>query len=153
MASHFGFALPSLARLLCPDLLTAVALRAVSRTLQLAISEGVVCTLVLCGRRLANERLLDKCAAKLPRLLRDVVVFAEMLVPALVATLESFAASLCPHVRYFADADHIMKQIELTFQLLSHLRCRDILRGRRRLHRMAACNARVKSALDACVAR
>ena len=151
--TRFGLAVPSLVSQMCPELRTAIALRAVSRTLQLAISEAVLCTLVLCSRKLVNERLLDNCAAKLPGLLRDAVVFAEMVVPALVATLESFAASLCPHVRYFADEEVLMKQIDLTFQLLSYLPCRDILRGRTLLRRMAACNARVKSALDACVAR
>ena len=151
--ARFGLALPSLVSQMCPELRTAIALRAVSRTLQLAISEAVLCTLVLCSRKLVNERLLDNCAAKLPGLLRDAVVWGRMVVPALVETLESFAGSLCPHVRYFADEEVLMKQIDLTFQLLSYLPCRDILRGRSRLRRMAACNDRVKSALDACVAR
>ncbi len=153
MASRLGLTLPSMARLICPELRSALAMRAVSRTLQYVITDGVLCTLVLCDRRLATERLLDNCAVKLPGLVREAVGFAEMVVPALVATLESFAASLCPHVRYFADEEVLMKQIDLTFQLLSHLRCKDCLRGRRRLHRMAVCNDRVKSALDACVAR
>ena len=152
MASRLGLTLPSLARLICPELRSALALRAVSRCLQLAISDGVLCTLVLSDRRLVPKRVLDSCAAKLPCFLRDAVVFAEMVVPALVATLESFATSLCPHVRYFADEEVLMKQIDLTFQLLSHLPCRDILRGRTLLRRMAVCNDRVKMALDACLA-
>ena len=151
--TRFGLAVPSLVSQMCPELRTAIALRAVSRTLQLAISEAVLCTLVLCSRKLVNERLLDNCAAKLPRLLRDAVVWGRMVVPALVETLESFAGSLCPHVRYFADEDVLMKQIDLTFLLLSQLRCKDCLRGRRSLHRMAVCNDRVKMAMDACLAR
>ena len=67
--------------------------------------------------------------------------------------MESFAASLCPHVRYFADEEMVLKQIDLTSQLLSYLSRRDILRGRTLLRRMAACNDQVKSALDMCVAR
>ena len=153
MASRFGLALPSLARLLCPELRSALALRTVSRTLQLAIREGVLCTLLLCDRRLVPKRVLYSCAAKLPCLLRDAVAFAETVLPALLDTMESFAASLCPHVRYFADEEMVLKQIYLTCQLLSYLPRRDILRGRTLLRRMAACNDRVKSALDACVAR
>ena len=153
MASRIGFALPSLTRQMCPQLRTAIALRAVSRYLQYVITDGVLCTLVLCDRRLVPKRVIDYCSAKLPGLLCDAVVLAEMVVPALVTTLESFAVSLCPHIRYFADEEVLMKQIDLTFQLLSHLRCKDCLRGRTLLHRMAACNARVKSAFDACVAR
>ena len=153
MASLLGLTLPSMARLICPELRSALAMRAVSRTLQYVITDGVLCTLVLCDRRPVPKRVIDYCSAKLPGLLCDAVVFAEMVVPALVATLESFAASLCPHVRYFADEEVLMKQIDLTFQLLSHLRRKDCLRGRTLLHRMAACNARVKSAFDACVAR
>ena len=151
--TRFGLAVPSLVSQMCPELRTAIALRAVSRYLQYVITDGVICTLVLCDRKLVPKRVLDNCAAKLPGLVREAVVFAEMAVPALVATLESFAASLCPHVRYFADEEVVLKQIELTFQLLSHLHCKDCLRGRSRLRRMAACNDRVKSALDACVAR
>ena len=151
--TRFGLAVPSLVSQMCPELRTAIALRAVSRTLQLAISEAVLCTLVLCSRKLVNERLLDNCAAKLPRLLRDAVVWGRMVVPALVETLESFAGSLCPHVRYFANEEVLMKQIDLTFLLLSHLRCKDCLRGRARLHRMAACNGQVRIALEACLAR
>ena len=153
MASRIGFALPSLVSQMCPQLRTAIALRAVSRYLQHVITDGVLCTLVLCDRKLANERLLDNCAAKLPCLLREAVVFAETVLPALLDTLETFAASLCPHVRYFADEEVLMKQIDLTYQLLSYLPRRDILRGRTLLRRMAACNARLKSALDECVAR
>ena len=153
MAARFGQLVPSLVRLICPNLLTAVALRAVSCYLQYVITDGVLCTLVLCDRKLANERLLDNCAAKLPGLVREAVVFAETVLPALLDTLETFAASLCPHVRYFADEEVLLKQINLTCQLLSYLPCRDILRGRTLLRRMAACNDRVKSALDACVAR
>ena len=151
--TRFGLAVPSLVSQMCPELRTAIALRAVSRTLQLAISEAVLCTLVLCSRKLVNERLLDNCAAKLPGLLRDAVVWGRMVVPALVETRESFAGSLCPHVRYFADEEVLMKQIDLTFLLLSQLRCKDCLRGRRSLQRMAACNARVKIVFDVCVAR
>ncbi len=153
MASRLGLTLPSMARLICPELRSALAMRAVSRTLQLAISEAVLCTLVLCNRKLVPKRVLYSCAAKLPCLLRDAVAFAETVLPALLDTMESFAASLCPHVRYFADEEMVLKQIDLTFQLLSYLPRRDILRGRTLLHRMAACNARVKSALDVCVAR
>ena len=153
MASRLGLTLPSLARLICPELRSALALRAVSRCLQLTISNGVFCTLVLSDRRLVPKRVLDSCAAKLPGFLRDAVVFAEMVVPALVETLESFAASLCPHVRYFANEEMVLKQVDLTFQLLSHLRCKDCLRGRRSLQRMAACNSRVRSAFDVCIAR
>ena len=153
MASRLGLNLPSMARLICPELRSALAMRAVSRTLQYVITDGVLCTLVLCDRRPVPKRVIDYCSAKLPGLLCDAVVFAEMVVPALVATLESFAASLCPHVRYFAAEDVLVKQTGLTFQLLSYLPCRDILRGRTLLRRMAACNARVKSALDVCVVR
>ena len=46
MAARFGLAVSSLVRILCPDLLTAVALRAASRDLQLASSDGVLCALV-----------------------------------------------------------------------------------------------------------
>ena len=153
MASRLGLTLPSMARLICPELRSALAMRAVSRTLQYVITDGVLCTLVLCDRKLATERLLDNCAAKLPRLLRDAVAFAETVLPALLDTMESFAASLCPHVRYFADEEMVLKQVDLTFQLLSHLRCKDCLRGRRSLQRMAACNSRVRSAFDVCIAR
>ena len=152
MASRIGFALPSLVSQMCPELRTAIALRAVSRTLQLAISEAVLCTLVLCSRKLVPKRVLYSCSAKLPGLLRDAVVFAEMVVPALVETLESFAALLCPHVRYFANEEVVLKQIKLTLHLLSHLHCKDCLRGRARLHRMAACNDQVRIALEACLA-
>ncbi len=151
--TRFGLALPSLVSQMCPELRSALAMRAVSRCLQLAISNGVLCTLVLSDRRLAERSVIDNCGAKLPVFLCDAVVWGRMVIPALVETLESFAASLCPHVRYFADEEVLMKQIDLTFQLLSHLRCKDCLRGRTLLHRMAACNARVKSAFDACVAR
>ena len=75
--TRFGLAVPSLVSQMCPELRTAIALRAVSRTLQLAISEAVLCTLVLCSRKLVNERLLDNCAAKLPCLVREAVVFTE----------------------------------------------------------------------------
>ncbi len=153
MASRFGFALPSLTRLLCPQLRTAIALRVVSRSLLSAFSDGVLCTLVLSDRRLAEKSVLDSCGAKLPVFLCDAVVWGRLLVPALVETLESFAALLCPHVRYFANEEQIMKQIELTLHLVSHLHCKDCLRGRRRLHRMAVCNDRVKMAMDACLAR
>ncbi len=153
MASRFGFALPSLTRLLCPQLRTAIALRVVSRSLLPGFSGGVLCTLVLSDRRLAEKSVIDCCGAKLPVFLCDAVVWGRMVIPALVETLESFAASLCPHVRYFADEEVLMKQIDLTFLLLSHLRCKDCLRGRRRLHRMADCNDRVKMSLDASLAR
>ena len=153
MASRIGLTLPSMARLICPDLLTAVALRVVSRNLLPVFSDDVLCMLILSDRRLAEKSVLDSCGAKLPVFLCDAVVWGRLLVPALVETLESFAALLCPHVRYFANEEVVLKQIDLTFQLLSHLHCKDCLRGRMRLHRMAACNARVKSALDACVAR
>ncbi len=150
--TRFGLALPSLVSQMCPELRTAIALRAVSRTLKLAISEAFLCTLVLCSRKLVNERLLDNCAAKLPCLLRDALVWGRLLVPALVETLESFAALLCPHVRYFANEEVVLKQIRLTLHLLSHLHCKDCLRGRARLHRMAACNDQVRIALEACLA-
>ncbi len=152
MAARFGQLVPSPVRLVCPDLLTAAALRAVSRSLFPAFSDGVLCTLVLSDRRLVTKRVLDSCAAKLPCLLRDAVVWGRLVMPALVETLESFAALLCPHVRYFANEEQIIRQINLTLHLLSFLSCRDILRGRARLHRMAACNARVKMAMEACLA-
>ena len=151
--TRFGLAVPSLVSQMCPELRTAIALRAVSRTLQLAISEAVLCTLVLCSRKLVNERLLDNCAAKLPRLLRDAVVWGRMVVPALVETLESVAGSLCPHVRYFANEELVLKQVELTLHLLSRLHCKVWLRGRRSLQRMAACNSRVKIVFDVCITR
>ena len=151
--AHFVLTVPSLVRQMCPELRSAIALRAVSRYLQYVITDGVLCTLVLCDRKLANERLLDNCAVKLPCLLRDAVVWGRIVVHSLVETMESFAPSLCPHIRYFADEEVLLKQIELTFQLLSHLHCKDCVRGRSRLPCMAACNARAKSALDACVAR
>ena len=88
MASRLGLTLPSMARLICPELRSALAMRAVSRTLQYVITDGVLCTLVLCDRKLANERLLDNCAAKLPCLLRDALVWGRMVISALVATLE-----------------------------------------------------------------
>ena len=153
MASRLGLTLPSLTRLICPELRSALALRAVSRHLQYVITDGILCTLVLSDRRLVPKRVLDSCVVKLPCFLRDAVVFAEMVVPTLVATLESFAASLCPHVRYFANEEVVLKQVELTLHLLSHLQCKDYLRGRRSLQRMAACNARVKIVFDVCVAR
>ena len=90
--ARFGLALPSLARLICPELRSALALRAVSRCLQLAISEAVLCTLVLCNRKLVPKRVLYSCAAKLPCLLRDAVAFAETVLPALLDTLETFAS-------------------------------------------------------------
>ena len=153
MASRFGFALPSLTRFLCPQLRTAIALRVVSRSLLSAFSDGVLCTLVLSDRRLAEKSVLDSCGAKLPVFLCDAVVWGRLLVPALVETLESFAALLCPHVRYFANEEVVLKQIRLTLHLLSHLHCKDCLRGRARLHRMAACNDQVRIALEACLAR
>ena len=153
MASRVGVTLPSLVSQMCPELRSALAMRAVSRCLQLAISNGVLCTLVLSDRRLVPKRVLENCAAKLPVFLCDAVVWGRMVMPALVETLESFAASLCPHVRYFADEEVLMKQIDLTFPLLSNLHCKDCLRGRMRLRRMAACNSRVRSAFDVCIAR
>ena len=153
MAARFGQLVPSLVRLICLNLLTAVALRPVSRSLLPAFSDGVLCPRVLSDRRLAEKSVLDSCGAKLPGLPRDAVVFAEMVVPALVETLESFAALLCPHVRYFANEEVVLKQIKLTLHLLSHLHCKDCLRGRARLHRMAACNGQVRIALEACLAR
>ena len=65
MASRFGFALPSLTRLLCPQLRTAIALRVVSRSLLSAFSDGVLCTLVLSDRRLVEKSVLDSCGANL----------------------------------------------------------------------------------------
>ena len=153
MASRVGVTLPSLVSQMCPELRSAVAMRAVSRCLQLAISNGVLCTLVLSDRRLVPKRVLENCAAKLPVFLCDAVVWGRLLVPALVETLESFAALLCPHVRYFANEEVVLKQVDLTFQLHSHLHCKDCLRGRARLHRMAACNDQVRIALEACLAR
>ena len=152
MASRFGFALPSLTRLLCPQLRTAIALRVVSRSLLSAFSDSVLCTLVLSDRRLAEKSVIDCCGAKLPVFLFDAVVWGRLLVPALVETLESFAALLCPHVRYFANEEVVLKQIRITLHLLSHLHCKDCLRGRARLHGMAARNDQVKIALEACLA-
>jgi hypothetical protein len=153
MASRVGVTLPSLVNQMCPELRSALAMRAVSRCLQLAISNGVLCTLVLSDRRLAEKSVLDSCGAKLPVFLCDAVVWGRLLVPALVETLASFAALLCPHVRYFANEEVVLKQIRLTLHLLSHLHCKDCLRGRARLHRMAACNGQVRIALEACLAR
>ncbi len=152
MASRIGFTIPSLVSQMCPELRTAIALRAVSRYLQYVITDGVICTLVLCDRKLVPKRVLDNCAAKLPGLVREAVVFAETVLPALLETLESFAPSLCPHIRYFADEELLLKQIEITLHLMSYLPCRDTLRGRSRLYRMSACNARVKMAMEACLA-
>ena len=152
--ARFASAAASLARVICPELRTAIALRACCCSLRAALGKGALCALALAGRRPAEKNVVANCIERLEdeRILREAIAWGRHVVPALLDTLETFSSFVCPHVRYFGTKPMMMDQIRTTFKLLSNFRCADLLRRSRILYRMARCNRKVESAFRDCLA-
>ena len=137
-------ALPSLARVLCPCLETALALRAASRDLRCAFGKGSLCCLSLASGRLVPTKVIELCISN-PTVLAEVVGWGgRLMAPALLATLETFSPYLCPSVRYFCEnTEQLLKQIRITLHLLAELSCEELVCKSQILQRMGRCNEEV----------
>jgi hypothetical protein len=142
-------ALPSLARVLCPCLGTALALRAASRDLRCAFGKGSLCCLSLASGRLVPTKVIELCISN-PTLLAEAVCWGRLMVPALIASLESFAPYICPHERYFCEnTQQLLKQIRITLALLAQPSCKELVCESFILRRMGRCNEEVDICLRA----
>ena len=101
--TRFASAAASLARVICPELRTAIALRACCCSLRAALGEGALCALALAGRRPAEKNVVASCIERLEdeRILREAIAWGRHVVPALLDTLETFSSSIRPHVLIF----------------------------------------------------
>ncbi len=152
--ARFASAAASLARVICPELRAAIALRTCCCRLRIALGEGALCALALADRRPAKENVVESCIER-PRdetILPEAIAWGRLLVPALLDTLETISPFMCPHLRYFGTKA-LMKQVRATFELLSNYHCAELLRRSRILHRMARCSRRVAFAFQACLAK
>ncbi len=152
--ARFASAAASLARVICPELRTAMALRVCSFGWRTALGEGALCALALAGRRPAKENVVESCIERLrdETILPDAIAWGRHVVPALMATLETCSSFVCPHARYFGTKA-LMKQIRATFELLSNYRCAKLLQSSNILFRMTRCDRRVACAFQACLAK
>ncbi len=150
--ARFASAAASLARVICPELRTAIALRACCCCLRAALGEGALCALALAGRRPAEKKVVASCISKLrvETTFNDAIAWGRLVIPALLDTLETFSSFVCPHVRYFGTKR--MKQIRTTLKLLSNYPCTELLQRSNILCRMARCNRKVESAFRDCLA-
>ncbi len=131
-----------------------MALRVCSFGWRTALGEGALCALALADRRPAKENVVDACISKLrvETTFNEAVAWGRLLVPALMATLETCSSFVCPHARYFGTKA-LMKQIRATFDLLSNYRCAQLLQSSNILYRMTRCDRRVACAFQACLAK
>ena len=152
--ARFASAAASLARVICPELRTAMALRACCCCLRVALGEGALCALALADRRPAKENVVESCIERLrdETILPEAIAWGRHVVPALMATLETCSSFVCPHARYFGTKA-LMKQIRATFELLSNYRCAKLLQSSNILYRMTRCDRRVACAFQACLAK
>ncbi len=152
--ARFASAAASLARVICPELRTAMALRACCCRLRVALGEGALCALALADRRPAKENVVESCIERLrdETILPDAIAWGRHVVPALLVTLETCSSFVCPHARYFGTKA-LMKQIRATLELLSNYRCAKLLENSRVLYRMTRCDRRVACAFQACLAK
>ena len=133
---------PSLARVMCPCLSTALALRAVSRDVLRAFGRGSLCCLALASGHLLPTKVVDLCVSS-EGVVADAVYWGELMVPALIGSLESFAPCVCPHERYFANTKQLMRQIRISFSSLAQLPCVELVSESHVLQRMGRCNEEV----------
>ena len=144
--------LPFLARMICPSLQTALALRVASLDLRCALGEGALCTMALADRRLVSQGTIEMCVEKMSNadVLADAVCWGKLVAPALLATLESFSTYICPSVRYFCEnTEQLLQQIRVTLRLLAELSCEEMVCKSHILRRMGACNEEVDRCLRA----
>ena len=78
--------LPFLARVICPSLQTALALRAASLDLRCVLGDGALCSLALADRRLVREGTLEMCVEKMSNagVLAEAICWGRLMVPALI---------------------------------------------------------------------
>ena len=93
--ARFASAAASLARVICPELRTAMALRACCCCLRAALGEGALCALALADRRPAKANVVESCIERLrdETILPDAIAWGRHVVPVLMATLETCSSS------------------------------------------------------------
>ena len=66
---------------------------------------------------LLPTKVVDLCVSS-ESVVAEAVCWGRLMVPALIGSLESFAPCICPHERYFANTEQLLKQIRITLALL-----------------------------------
>ena len=96
----------------------------------------------LASGHLLPTKVVDLCTSS-ETVVAEAVCWGRLMVPALIASLESFAPYVCPHERYFANTKQLLKQIRITLALLALLSCKELVCASLILRRMGACSEEV----------